>query len=304
MKNIFLLLEEFRKKSQPINPIKIEFIGVDGFDVYNITAEFEFEDEKMIVGRVEKRDSENSKIKFFVKNEDGKYELKPNSPTFELQDPIVTFIDNEIIVGGVQISPHPDNADALQWKTIYLKGTKLDNLTQFFEGPIGMKDIRLIQLPNKKIGVFTRPQGKIGGRGKIGFYIADNLEDITIEKINKAPLFNQFNDDEWGGVNEIHVLKNGKLGVLGHYAVFTEIENRHYYSMVFCVDPTTLECSEIEIIAERKNFLDGEFKREDLKDVIFSGGLVTKGNKATLYAGISDAEAQYITIDNPFLKYE
>ncbi|MDZ5001573.1 DUF1861 family protein, partial [Clostridium perfringens] len=38
----------------------------------------------------------------------------------------------------------------------------------------------------------------------------------------------------------------------------------------------------------------------DLEDVVFSGGLIIEGNKARLYSGISDAEAQFIEIDNPF----
>jgi len=48
-------------------------------------------------------------------------------------------------------------------------------------------------------------------------------------------------------------------------------------------------------------FLPGESKRPDLMDVVFSGGLVRDGQgKARLYAGISDAEAQVMTIDDPF----
>jgi hypothetical protein len=41
-------------------------------------------------------------------------------------------------------------------------------------------------------------------------------------------------------------------------------------------------------------------------DVVFSGGLVrdVEEGKAVLYAGISDAEAQKIIIDDPFLPYE
>ena len=43
----------------------------------------------------------------------------------------------------------------------------------------------------------------------------------------------------------------------------------------------------------------------DLVDVVFSGGLIRKSvGSADLYAGISDAEAQKITIMDPFLSYE
>ena len=61
-----------------------------------------------------------------------------------------------------------------------------------------------------------------------------------------------------------------------------------------------MEVKNQKIIAIRKNFKPGEAKRADLEDVVFSGGLVLNGDKAVLYAGISDAEAQLIEIDNPF----
>src|SRR5690606_41956515 len=53
-------------------------------------------------------------------------------------------------------------------------------------------------------------------RGKIGFTKVNRLEDISVEVINDAPLLDQFLDEEWGGANEIHLLSNGLLGVLGH----------------------------------------------------------------------------------------
>ncbi|MNW62547.1 hypothetical protein D3C74_406880 [compost metagenome] len=155
------------------------------------------------------------------------------------------------------------------------------------------------------IGIFTRPQGKKGGRGKIGFAKVGRLEDLSIEVVQEAPLLDQFLDEEWGGCNEIHLLANGKLGVLGHIARFDEQGDRHYYPMAFCYDPVTGQYSDMQIIAERSDFLPGPSKRPDLADVVFSGGLVRKGGgKANLYAGISDAEAQKLEIDDPFAELE
>ena len=93
-----------------------------------------------------------------------------------------------------------------------------------------MKDLRLVELQDGSIGVFTRPQGEKGGRGKIGFTRVASLEELSIDQINKAPLLEgQFVDEEWGGCNEIHLLPNGILGVLGHIACFDEQGDRHYY---------------------------------------------------------------------------
>ena len=53
-------------------------------------------------------------------------------------------------------------------------------------------------------------------------------------------------------------------------------------------------------MAERKDFLKGEYKRPDLIDVIFSGGLTRINEDYDLYVGTSDAEVQKITIKDPF----
>ncbi|PLR75865.1 hypothetical protein CU633_18465 [Bacillus sp. V3-13] len=165
---------------------------------------------------------------------------------------------------------------------------------------------RLAELQDGSIGVFTRPQGEKGGRGKIGFTKIGSLDDLTVAAINDAPLLqDQFIEEEWGGANEIHLLKNGLLGVLGHIASFDEEGNRHYYPMSFVFDPESGNFSDIELIAVRDNFLDGPSKRPDLVDVVFSGGLVrNEEGTAKLYAGISDAEAQILTIKDPFVRFE
>jgi hypothetical protein len=49
----------------------------------------------------------------------------------------------------------------------------------------------------------------------------------------------QFVAEEWGGANEVHLLKNGYLGVIGHIACFDQYKNKHYYSMVFAFNPKT-----------------------------------------------------------------
>ncbi|WP_249305905.1 MTP-1 family protein [Lederbergia citrea] len=299
------LLEEFARKEQPHSPEKINFKNVGGNDVYNITAPFEDDGELVIAGRVESRDSEHSEIVFFVKRGDN-WVPKENAPIFQLQDPFYTRIGGELILGGVQIFPHPKEEGALGWRTVFYRGENLNSLQEFAKGPDGMKDIRLIELQDGKIGVFTRPQGEKGGRGKIGFAIIPSLSDLTIDVINDAPLLaNQFIDQEWGGVNETHLLSNGLIGVLGHIASFDQENDRHYYPMIFTFNPETGSYSDIQLIATRSHFLEGPAKRPDLMDVVFSGGLVRKNDgTAELYAGISDAEAQKITIKDPFLQYE
>lgn len=280
---------------------KIYFKGIGHKDVYNITAPFENEGQSIIAGRVESRDSENSEVMFFKKSGEC-WTPVADAPVLTLQDPFVTKIDGELILGGVEIFPHPEIKGALGYKTAFYIGKNIKTIKKFSEGPSMMKDIRLIKLPEGKIGVFTRPQGKVGGRGKIGFTKIDSIDDLNAQIIEAAPLIeNQFIDEEWGGVNELHVLKNGLIGALGHIACFDNEGNRHYYSMAFTFNTDTRQASDIKIIATRNELLEGEAKRPDIYDVLFSGGLIrNKGGIAELYAGVSDAEAQKVIIRDPF----
>jgi hypothetical protein len=298
------LLEEYQKNRPQEKGTKLKFSGVEGYDVYNITAPFKQDGRWLIVARVEPRESEHSRVQFF-RAKDDLWVLCSDLPSFVLQDPFITKIADELIFGGVEISPHPTKPGALTWQTNFYRGKNVQDLTKFAVGPPGMKDIRLVQLPTGQIAVFTRPQGEVGGRGTIGFLLIQDLSELTSENILQAQLLEQFSPEEWGGANEVHVLENGLLGVLGHIACFDEKGDRHYYAMTFAYDVQTRKPSPMKLLATRADFPSGPAKRPDLQDVIFSGGLKRlPGGQAEFYAGVSDAEAHYITVDDPFLEYE
>jgi hypothetical protein len=292
-------------RSVPVSAHKLTFRGVGQRDVYNIAAPFELDGRQVIAGRVESRDVEHSEIVFFA-NADGVWLPIPSAATFPgLQDPCITFIDGEIVLGGVRF-PVTVADGSIGWRMEFYRGSSVDNLKIFLEGPDKMKDIRLIELTDGQVGVLTRPQGAKGGRGKIGFLTSPSLKAITAEAIQAAPLFEgQCREGEWVGANEAHRLQNGMIGVLGHIAYFDDKEHRHYYAMVFCIDPRSGRATSPEIIASRSDFPDGPAKRTDLVDVMFSGGLIRHGNgTATLYAGLSDAEAGCVSLPDPFSKCE
>ena len=293
------------QRSMPVSAQKLGFHGIGQRDVYNISAPFQVDGRLVIAGRVERRDVEQSEIVFF-ETDNGPWQPIPSAPTFPgLQDPCIAFVGGEIVLGGVRF-PVTVADGTVGWRMEFSKGTSLNNLKQFLVGPDKMKDIRLVELADEQIGVLTRPQGAKGGRGKIGFLTAPNLGAITAEAIQEAPLFaGQCRDDEWLGANEAHRLQNGMIGVLGHIAYFDAKEHRHYYAMVFCIDPRNGRATSPEIIASRSDFPEGPAKRADLVDVMFSGGLVRHGNgTATLYAGLSDVEAGCVLLSDPFAKFE
>lgn len=294
------LVEGFN--AQTLEAQYLHFQGVEGYDVYNITAPIEFAGERVIAGRVELRTSEHSTIRFFEETAANRWQLRTDLPNFELQDPFFTIINNELILGGVEISEHPQNPEQLIWRTVLRRGKSFAELTPFFYGPTGMKDLRIAELADGSILVLTRPQGEKGGRGKIGMTIVPTLAELTVAGVEAAPLFEQFIDEEWGGANAIYPLANGMVGVLGHIANFDSEGNRHYYSMSFTIDPVTATASPMKLIAMRQQFLPGEAKRPDLEDVIFSGGLAFTDTDVRLYVGVGDSYAQYAVIPNPFLE--
>jgi hypothetical protein len=229
------------------------------------------------------------------------------APVFALQDPFFTFIGQELVFGGVEVYFDADDPHYVtSWRTIFYRGYSIDDLEPFAQGPLTMKDIRLVERNNGRIGVFTRPMMVEGARALIGYVEIASLEELTEEAISGARLLrHQFLPEEWGGANETHLLSNGLIGVLGHIAWMEDSNIRHYYPMVFAYHPEEHRYSPIQLIATRSMFPDGPAKRTDLQDVIFSGGLVRHSDgTASLYTGVSDAEAHRIVIPDPFLTYE
>lgn len=305
-KSCLELLEEFRQ----LNPLplgkKILFSGVGERDVYNISAPFLDEGELVIAGRVEARNVEQSEVVFFVSH-DGSWVPRENTRTFPLQDPFFSWIKGELVVGGVEVYFDPHNPEVItSWKTLFYRGSCIGDLQWFASGQKNMKDIRLVELADGKIGMFTRPLGLPNAKALIGFSIIASLDEVLEETMDKVELFHdQFVRDEWGGPNEIHLLKNGILGVLGHIAYMDAQGGLHYHATTFAYNPDNGLRTPIKIIAVRDNFPDGVAKRPSVKDVIFSGGLQRQGNgTAILYVGVSDAEAQQIELPDPFLEYE
>lgn len=283
---------------------KIKFTGIEeGKDIYNITAPFCDGDKTYIAGRVEARDSEDSQVVFFLKQED-EFALDRDIEPLQLQDPFIAKVQDKWILGGVEIFDDVEKPGQLNYRTIFYQGDSIQNLKPFAKGPDRMKDIRLCDLKDGRILVMTRPQGEVGGRGKIGYTIIHNLEELGIESICQAKLLeNQFLPEEWGGCNELHLLSEGKVGILSHVAKYGKEGERHYYSTAFCFNYEEGTYSPMKIIAVRANFAEGPAKREDLEDVIFSGGLLRNNGKAELYCGVSDAEGHKITIEDPFLVF-
>lgn len=305
--NVQTLLNEFNSK-KILESKKLNFEGIGIKDAYNITAPFTNSGETYIAARVESRNSElDSKVLFFILKRE-KWILDNNAPIFDLQDPSIIVIGKRLVLCGVKVFFNMGRNE-LNYKTIFFEGNTVYDLKEISEGPQGMKDIRIIELSNGRIGVFTRPQGLNGGRGRIGFIEVGSFENFKAmrdEAYYNAPLIiNNIAETEWVGANALYQLSNGLIGVLGHIACFSNLTEKNYYPIVFAFHPDQNKVLPMKIIARRKDLPNGQAKRNDLKNVIFSGGLIRKSdNTAILYTGVGDAEAYQIMIEDPFLSYE
>lgn len=325
------LLENYHKKCQikgrpHVQPIKFDLESLDSVNTiiapfkehyidrkpttseitfYNPTKIIDFDGTKTLALRVEPKSCEDiSHVLFFQQNEKGLWSAISHSPHLHLQDPFyIENIHGFQILGGVEVFRKP-NEKYLSYRTsFYRYKDEISEMDQpFAYGPKGMKDIRLIELKNGKIAVFTRPQGDIYGRGKIAYLEINHLSELNEKNLQQGTVIEgQFAEGQWGGVNDLQLLDDGRIGVLGHIAHYAENKQKNYYAMTFVFDPKTKKAGPIEIIASAE---DVEFKigrkKESLGNIIFSGGLHLNGEKAKLYAGINDVQAVCIDIANPF----
>lgn len=272
-------------------------LTVKGKDVYNPTGTFEWRGKTLMAARVEDRSTETGSRALFFTLVEGRWKPLENNRGFAMQDPFIAKIDEQLVLGGVEV-----DGENGTYRTVFYIGQDIDKLEHLIYGPVGMKDIRLVQLQNGKIGVFTRPQGEKGGRGKIGFTVVDNLNKLNLTAMEGAELIeNQFREGQWGGVNQAILLENGRIGILGHVAEFEADEGKRYSAMTFVFDPASRRSTPMCVIVTREDFPETQAKKKDLKHVVFPGGIVLKeGGLADIYVGLSDTSVGVIRLSNPW----
>ncbi|MFH1270078.1 MAG: DUF1861 family protein [Nanoarchaeota archaeon] len=298
------LLESY-EPGRIISSEKLIFSRAMEQDVYNVTSPFLVSGKEYLLGRVETRgDERNTKVIFFQKKEN-LWEADIRMPIFNLQDPFIFPFKDEIIVGGVEVVQKKARK-FLSYRNAFYVGKDVFYLSKLGNGPWGMKGIRFKDLPNEKIGVFTRLQGDGGGRGKIGFAIINSLDELKPRLMSQTVAIQGiFAEGEWGGVNEIHKLKNGKWGVLAHVARYAKGKIRHYYPISFLFDYEKREISKVKILTRREDLPEDEAKKPDLFYVVYPGGIVRKDDgTAVLYVGVGDSKAYAVAMKDPFLEYE
>lgn len=305
-----LMREQFAQQKKIYESAVLHFAGVDGFDVYNCSIPFTWQGKEYIYGRVEKRaEWARSWVRLFEKESQDHYRLVDHSMVYQLEDPFIALIHGEMVLGGTHVRKKCGQVDT--YYGYFYRGTDLEDLTYFTTGPDYMKDIRLIELQDGRIGVFSRPRNeairrKYGSESIIGFSIIDSLDALTAEVVESAPIVQDlFGPDEWGGCNQCYLLKDGKIGVIAHKSYPGEMVGdtpmKVYTNMSFVFDPETHKAQEQKLIGTADCYPAFPPKRPDLADCAFTSGITpwTDG-KVALYSGIGDTMEGRIVIDDPF----
>lgn len=292
------MLRKFRARGCSERGSLVALSGLSDRDGYNPSGPVPNGDRPVVYVRVERRDVDaDSWIVPFRHVAVDSWELDHTLPAHQLEDPQVTTIHGSIVISGVRITAR--TAHGIEWETVFLRGTSPTALTEFAVSPKLMKDVRLIELRDGRIGVFTRPWGQPRCRAWIGYTEIEHLDDLTTAVMENAPLIGtQPVPGQWWGANALYELETGHIGVLAHIAKW-DGDSRSYYPIVFQFDRQQRSIvTGPRIIAERACFPYHPPKRADLRNVIFPSW-IDRGS-GLLYGGLSDSTIGVLAVGDPF----
>lgn len=303
------LREEFEKTYVAGESVLLKFYGVDGWDVYNCSIPFRFEGKRYLFGRVERRQEwMRSVVRLFEECGKDAWKVVPDSMIYQLEDPYVSKIGQEIVMGGTHVRMTGGELDT--YYGYFYRGKDIGNLRYFTTGPDYMKDIRLVELKDGRIGVFSRPrneriQKEYGSESMLGFAVIDSLDALNADVIENAPyIMGLFGKGEWGGCNQAYLLESGKVGVIGHGSYMSEKDGTAvcvYMNLAFVMDPETRAVQDLKVIGTKDCYPETPAKLPKLVDCAFTSGIVMRRDgTADLYSGVGDCAEGRMVIPYPF----
>lgn len=303
------LISDYENNKRIYDKALLEF-EIEGYDVYNCSLPFVFEGKTYVWGRVEKREEwATSLTMLFEKSKSGKFVRTPNVEALPLEDPFMVKIKDEYVLGGSHVVK--ERGLIKTYYVYFYRGKTPFSLKYFTTGPDYMKDIRLVELEDGKIGIFSRPRCKkimeeYGTESQIGFTIIDSLDELSAEVIENAEYIPEiFAAKEWGGVNQAISFAGGKIGLVGHqcYNLYQDGEEYPVYvNTAIVYDYKNKRIHEKKVIGVREDYPPTESKLKTLCKCAFTTGILftNDADNVELYSGLSDVGQGVIVIPNPF----
>lgn len=296
------LREAFDRDGKVYESVLLTFKGVGDKTVYNCSVPFSIKGRKFMFGRVEEaEDWALANVLLFEETGKDEWTRVPNSVSYNLEDPFVSKIHGEMVFGGTRVIK--DATRVSSYFCDFYRGNPYD-LKHVCSGPDKMKDIRLVELADGRIGVFSHFRKE--NQCLTGFTTIKRIEKLSKDIINNAPFIDhRAFGDAWGGPNQCYLLSSGLIGCIGHHGYLQSRPNacqlRVYCITSFVFNPETYETTDFKVIGTRKCFPEGKPKIPSLEDCAFTSGIVMRDDgKADLYSGVGDVFQGRCVIDYPF----
>ncbi|MFR5856055.1 MAG: DUF1861 family protein [Lachnospiraceae bacterium] len=152
----------FDKEGKIYDSALLTFVGVDGYDVYNCSIPFAMNGREYIFGRVEtRREWATSWVRLFEKTGKDTYTLVPDSMIYQLEDPYIQLIGDQLTMGGTHVMK--ESGKVKSFYGYFYRGAELEHMRYFTTGPDKMKDIRLVSLKDGAHRRFLPSPGQKGG---------------------------------------------------------------------------------------------------------------------------------------------
>ena len=299
-----------------LESVKLSFKGVEtGYDVYNCSIPFSWGGTEYIFGRVEPHEKWASSVTMlFRRTGKDEWTRVPEFGILELEDPYVAWIRGELVVGGTRVMKV--SGKVASYRGAFYRDNKKGpmHLEYFTTGPERMKDIRLVELKDGRIGVFSRPRGedvrkKYGSESVIGFTTVGDLGELTPEVVENAPVIDGvFGKDEWGGCNQAYLMGDGTVLVAGHLCfsgtkASNGVNRGVYCNAAFTFDPATHKATRIRIVATRMMYPAQGAKVPHLDDCVFTSGFVFNDDgTCDIYTGLCDSAEGRVRVSADFVR--
>ncbi|CAJ1006310.1 putative Protein (DUF1861) [Leishmania naiffi] len=297
--------KEFERTKVVQEATFISFKGLDTHDIYNCCVPFRISGVYHVFGRTERRNEwVRSFVRLFRQTGHDEYTLVERAMQWQLEDPFIVKVQGEVLFGGVRVTK--DHGKVSGYMCDFYRGT-IDDMHYFTSGPPKMKDIRLVELADGRIGIFSHH--KTLTTCTTGFTTIDSLDDLCSQIIDAAkPIDHTLFGDAWGGVNQPYLLSTGKIGCISHHGYLDKDVNGEVVN-VYCItsfvyDPVTNKCFEYKILGTKNCFPECPAKAPKLVDCVFASGIVMRDDgKCDLYSGVGDTRQGRMVIEYPFEGY-
>ena len=281
----------------------LTYTGVKpGWDVYSCSIPFEWKGAKYMFGRVEPRAKWASSVTMlFRETKKDHWERVLEFGTLEIEDPSICFIKGELVLAGTRVTKVNGHVTDYAYAFYRDHGKGPFELEYFTTPAPHQKDVRLVELKDGRIGVFTRPQGGACGRGRIGFTVINGLDELRPDKLANAKVIDGLvSGNEWCGANMAYLRLDGKILAAIHLSFNEKVNgvNRAVYtSATFVLDPQTRKASDLRLFATRSLFPPCEAKTPGLVDCAFLSGIVFNADgTADVYSDVANTQEGRIRI--------